>query len=75
MLKQAPQAFTLWLAGDVALGYDLVTSNISDAELERYLDKGLSVPDVVLVRTLLWCFTTKGVVLKFENSEIVAQGP
>ena len=40
-------------AGDVALGYDLATSNISDAELERYLDKGMSLPDVVLVRTRL----------------------
>ena len=37
-------------AGDTALGYDLASSNITDPELEQALHKGLTLPDVILVR-------------------------
>ena len=36
--------------GDTALGYDLSTANLVDPELERCANKGMTVPDVVLVR-------------------------
>ncbi|KAK9846197.1 hypothetical protein WJX84_008028 [Apatococcus fuscideae] len=36
--------------GDTALGYDLTTANLVDPELERCINKGMTVPDVVLVR-------------------------
>ncbi|KAK9863784.1 hypothetical protein WJX84_009015 [Apatococcus fuscideae] len=36
--------------GDTALGYDLSTANLVDPELERCVDKGMPLPDVVLVR-------------------------
>lgn len=35
--------------GDTALGYDLTTANLVDPELERCQNKGMTVPDVVLV--------------------------
>ena len=35
--------------GDTALGYDLTTANLVDPELERCMNKGMTVPDVVLV--------------------------
>lgn len=39
--------------GDTALGYDLTTANLVDPELERCVNKGMTVPDVVLVETRL----------------------
>ena len=38
--------------GDTALGYDLSTANLVDPELERCVDKGMPLPDVVLVRLI-----------------------
>ena len=35
--------------GDTALGYDLTRANFVDDELEGFLQKGNSIPDVVLV--------------------------
>ena len=37
--------------GDTALGYDLTRANFVDDELEAYVQKGNTLPDVVLVRT------------------------
>ena len=36
-------------AGDTALGYDLTRANFVDDELENFLQKGHTLPDVVLV--------------------------
>lgn len=36
--------------GDTALGYDMTRANFVDDELENYVQKGHSLPDVVLVR-------------------------
>ena len=38
--------------GDTVLGYDLMTAQLADADLDRHLEKGNSLPDVVLVRPL-----------------------
>ena len=35
--------------GDTVLGYDLLTAQLADPELDQYLEKGLSLPDTVLV--------------------------
>ena len=35
--------------GDTVLGFDLMTAQLSDQELDRYLEKGHTLPDVVLV--------------------------
>lgn len=45
--------------GDTALGYDLTRANFVDDELENFLQKGHTLPDVVLVS----CHITKPVVL------------
>lgn len=45
--------------GDTALGYDLTRANFVDDELENFLQKGNSLPDVVLVS----CHITTPVVL------------
>ena len=37
-------------AGDTALGYDLAAANVADAGLEAAMERGLVLPDVVLVR-------------------------
>lgn len=55
-------------AGDTALGYDLTRANFVDDELENFLQKGHTLPDVVLVSyamntTLsysLLCMTQRG---------------
>ena len=39
-------------AGDTALGYDLASANVSDSALEKALERGLVLPDVILVRHL-----------------------
>lgn len=36
-------------AGDTVLGYDLLAAQLADAELDKYQEKGLSLPDVILV--------------------------
>lgn len=36
-------------SGDTALGYDLQTAQLADAELEKQVEKGMSLPDVILV--------------------------
>ena len=36
-------------AGDTVLGYDLLTAQLSDPELDKYLEKGLTLQDVILV--------------------------
>lgn len=36
-------------AGDAVLAYDLTTAQLTDPELEKNLDKGLLLPDVVPV--------------------------
>ena len=48
-------------AGDTALGYDLASANVADSDLEKALERGLVLPDVILVRRLarlpfLWQF-------------------
>ena len=35
--------------GDTVLGYDLLTAQLTDPELDKYLAKGLALQDVVLV--------------------------
>ena len=40
-------------AGDTVLGYDLLTAQLADPELDRYLEKGNTLPDVVLVSFLI----------------------
>lgn len=35
--------------GDHAMGFDLMTAQPADSELDRFLEKGNSLPDVVLV--------------------------
>ena len=40
-------------AGDTALGYDLAAANVADAGLEAAMERGLVLPDVVLVRPAL----------------------
>ena len=35
--------------GDTVLGYDLLTAQLADQDLERYQEKGLSMQDVILV--------------------------
>lgn len=35
--------------GDTVLGYDLLSAQLADPELDRYQDKGLSLQDVILV--------------------------
>ncbi len=45
--------------GDTALGYDLSTANLVDPELERCVNKGMTVPDVVLVRSPCCGLTAK----------------
>lgn len=37
-------------AGDTALGYDLASANVADSDLEKALERGLVLPDVILVR-------------------------
>lgn len=37
--------------GDRALGYDTGNANLVGMDLEQALDKGLQVPDVILVRS------------------------
>ena len=37
-------------AGDTALGYDLASANVADSALEKALERGLVLPDVILVR-------------------------
>ncbi|KAK9846267.1 hypothetical protein WJX81_000414 [Elliptochloris bilobata] len=37
-------------AGDTALGYDLAAANLADSDLEKALERGLVLPDVILVR-------------------------
>lgn len=37
-------------AGDSAVGYDVANANLVDPELEKAVHKGLTLPDVVLVR-------------------------
>ena len=41
--------------GDTALGYDLTRANFVDDELEGFLQKGNSIPDVVLVSAPWLC--------------------
>ncbi len=36
-------------AGDSAMGYDMSTSNVVNPDLEAAAEKGLSIPDVILV--------------------------
>jgi len=40
-------------AGDTALGYDLAAANVADAGLEAAMERGLVLPDVVLVSPAL----------------------
>ena len=39
--------------GDTVLGYDLLTAQLADPELDQYLEKGLLLPDTVLVSLAL----------------------
>ncbi len=39
--------------GDRALGYDTGNANLVDQDFERAMEKGLDLPDVILVRTTL----------------------
>ena len=36
--------------GDTVLGYDLLTAQLVDPELDKFIEKGLTLPDVILVR-------------------------
>ena len=48
--------------GDTALGYDMTRANFVDDELENYVQKGHSLPDVVLVSVasyLMLCWRGK----------------
>lgn len=35
--------------GDTVLGYDLLSAQLADQELDKYQEKGLSLQDVILV--------------------------
>jgi len=48
--------------GDTALGYDLTRANFVDDELENFLQKGNTLPDVVLVG----CHITKTSCLHYQ---------
>ena len=37
-------------AGDTALGFDLAAANLADGDLEKAIERGLVLPDVILVR-------------------------
>lgn len=39
-------------SGDTALGYDLYSANLNDSELEKAVQRGLTLPDVILVSQL-----------------------
>jgi len=43
--------------GDSVLGYDLLSAQLVSPEVEKALEKGLSLPDVILVPPPLLCLS------------------
>jgi hypothetical protein len=52
LYSETSQAACALVAGDSVLGYDLEHANLADPDLDKWIARGGSPPDVILVREL-----------------------